>query len=557
MQKGPEQDKWSAEVDQFGSMKPHAQACLANVLTHPDAKAALHKDTNDPADKNSTSKRVKFLDYLQFEVMPKLQRQEPANEKGIELKELLGSEGFKLYQEAAEEEVRSQAFREAVFQKATNHYDGPTWTQRLIAPFGGPSAAGKSVSQPALVAEISKHMPTGEDNSGNDVVSIDGGVEREVSQIRGMVLQVALAKGYKGITDLDKHKPDTVVKKIVEKTVLATPSLNMIIPETYTDEAVNIIKGINGRGTVGKDEFEDYDKVDNGTAILAFGIVEADHDNVVKNGESRAWNAKDFTEADIKMNSKPPCESKAYHDHYKAGTTLSAAAKENYLHLAQADSKPRICVVVKSDFTFIKPDPKAPGGWTLASPEEDWNKSMVGILKRDFEKYQTQAQARLEQLNDQMKKFKINADNLKEFIKPIIIEVNKAGIDPQEKITKQKMLDSLTRQLEETLAKLNETMDELCSPKMTDVKGWLSDNGWAPPLISVQSKEPKYKETAEKPLKAIIKRIARSESVTERRSIYPAFLKARRTKSAGDVVHEKPAAKEDRPKNDKNLPAKH
>lgn len=421
----PGQIKWSSLVDNFGEMKSHAQNCLANVLTHESARDALYEGTNDPADNNSKAARIEFLNYLQDVLMPAMKRLEPANEKGIELKDFLDAKGFELYKAAVNEEVRSRAFRDAVFQKSTNHYDGPTWSQRLIAPFAGPSAAGKSVSQPELIKKIAKQMPKSDRNEGNDVVSVDGGVEREMSQIRGMVLQVALAKGYNSITDLDKkeNKADVTLKKIVEKTVLATPGLNMVIPKTYTREALNVVSG-----SVGKDEFKKYDRVDDGNAVLAFGIVEAEHGNVVKNGTSRARNGTEFTEADIGMNRKPPCESKDYHDHYKEGTYLSTAAKENYLALDQADNKPRICVTVTSDFTFIKPDPKSPGGWVLAEKDEDWNKDMVGILKRDFERYQDYTQQNQQLISD------------------------------------------------------------------TDVKAWLNENGWSPPMAKVEIKESALKE---------------------------------------------------------------
>lgn len=487
----PTQIKWSSQVDNFGDMKPHSQACLANVLTHEGARDALYEGTNDPADENSKAARVEFLNYLQDVLMPAMKRLEPANEQGIELKDFLDAKGFELYKAAVNEEVRSQAFREAVFQKSTNHYDGPTWSQRLISPFAGPSAAGKSVSQPELIKKIAEQMPKSNRNEGNDVVSVDGGVEREMSQIRGMMLQVALAAGYNGITDLDKkeNKADLTLKKIVEKTVLATPGLNMVIPKTYTREALNLISG-----SVGKDEFKKYDMVDDGNAVLAFGIVEAEHGNVVKNGTSRARNATEFTEADIAMNRKPPCESKDYHDHYKEGTYLSTAAKDNYLALGQADNKPRICVTVTSDFTFIKPDPKSPGGWALAEKDEEWNKDMVGMLKRDFERYQDYSQQNQQLISYKISTLKTTAENLKIFMNELTVELREMDVNSPEAIAKQNTLEKVKIQSEEVIAKLSDAMEEASSAKNTDVKGWLKENGWSPPMARVEIKESKLKE---------------------------------------------------------------
>jgi len=484
----PTQIKWSSQVDNFGEMKPQAQACLANVKTHQGARDALYEGTNDPLDDNSKVARVAFLNYLQDELMPAMKRLEPANEKGIELKAFLDTKGYEFYKAAVNEEVRSQAFRDAVFQKSTNHYGGPTWSQRLIAPFAGPSAAGKSVTQPKLIAKIAELMPKSNRNDGNDIVSVDGGVEREVSQIRGIVLQVALAKGFNGINDLDKkeNKADVPLKKIVEKTVLATPGLNMVIPKTYTSEALNFVSG-----SVGKDEFKKYDKVDDGNAILAFGIVEAEHGNVVKNGTSRARNATEFTEQEIGMNVKPPCESKDYHDHYKEGTYLSTAAKENYLALDQADNKPRICVTVTSDFTFIKPDPKSPGGWALAGKDEEWNKDMVGMLERDFERYQAYSQQNLQQISSKLNTLKTTAENLKMFMNQLTVELSTIEVNSPESVAKQKTLDNIKKQSDDVVAKLSDAIKEVRSAKNTDVKAWLEDNGWSPPVVEVKSKESK------------------------------------------------------------------
>lgn len=496
MEAGPSQERWSDKVDDFGPSKPHSKACLENVKRHPEALAALYKNANDRDDPNSQKARKAFLDHLQFVVMPEMQRREPANEKGIKLEEFLGEKGLDLYKAAIEEEVRSQAFRDAVFQRSTNHYDGPTWSQRLIAPFAGPSAAGKSVSQPALVTEIAKQMPKSNSNAGNDVVSVDGGVEREVSQIRSMVLQVALAKGFKGISDLDKkeNKSEVSVKKLVNNTVLQTPGLNMIIPKTYTNEALNIVKGVPGRGSVGNDEFKKYDKVDNGTAIVAFGIVEADHSNVAKNGASRAWNGSEFTEADIKMNGKPPCESKAYHDHWKAGTNLSTAAKDNYLRLGEADDKPRICVTVTSDFTFIKPDPKAPGGWALAGKDEEWNSSMMGVLRRDFEKYQTQAINQGEQDAFRISQLKIAAASLSTYIDMLNVELKKMDKASPEGVAKQEQIENVKKQSKEVVSQLADLLEGNETYKKGDIKSWLKDNGWSPPIVSVEVKSPKLNQ---------------------------------------------------------------
>ncbi|MCS5710373.1 hypothetical protein [Candidatus Berkiella aquae] len=375
--------RWSDSIDHFGEVKAKQKECLDKLSTDTKYKILYQGCNEEP----KTDARKAFLDYLQDEMM-QVQRKDPPNIEGTTLEGFLGPQGLALYQAAIEEEANSKAFRKAVFQKASNHRPGETWENRVIAPYAGPSAAGKSATQQSFLDEIDKAVPKTGKQDGNFVVSVDGGVEREVSQIRGMALQLAVAKGFYGITDLDKNKSSVKVKELVEEAALATEGLNIVIPKTYTSEALNY-----PQGTVGKKDFAKYDKVDNGKAIVAIGIVEANHADVARNGNSRAWNTDDnFTEDNIAMNKKPPCESKAYHDHYKAGTNLSEQAVSNYNQL-KADDKPRICVRVTSEFTFIKPDATAPCGWKLADPKDKWNKDMVGILKRDFEKYEIEFKA--------------------------------------------------------------------------------------------------------------------------------------------------------------------
>ena len=66
-------------------------------------------------------------------------------------------------------------------------------------------------------------------SAGNSVVSVDGGVEREVSQMRQMVLQVAVTRGYKGIGDLHKNtklKTKQIVIELITQNVTKLKNSN-------------------------------------------------------------------------------------------------------------------------------------------------------------------------------------------------------------------------------------------------------------------------------------------------------------------------------------------
>ena len=125
----------------------------------------------------------------------------------ISLQELFGKEGAALYKAAIAEERESKAFRQAVFLQSLKHHPGPQWSKRLILWIAGPSGSGKSYSSDAAIKKIEAEVLQNETGltTGNNVVSIDGGIERNISQMRQLVLQVALQKGYTGISDLHQN----------------------------------------------------------------------------------------------------------------------------------------------------------------------------------------------------------------------------------------------------------------------------------------------------------------------------------------------------------------
>ncbi len=91
--------------------------------------------------------------------------------------------------------------------------------EQLILWVGGPSASGKSYGADAVIKRLDAEIMPADVNrqNGNDVVFIDGGVEREVSQMRQLVLQVAIKKGYSGIKDLHKHTELGIKVKYVKQ----------------------------------------------------------------------------------------------------------------------------------------------------------------------------------------------------------------------------------------------------------------------------------------------------------------------------------------------------
>ncbi len=155
------------------------------------------------------------------------------------LSEFFGEDGAELYQLALKEERYSKEYMDAVFCTSTKHYEGEKWAQRPVIIVAGPSASGKSTAAHAAVQRANSYLPkvtTSGAPPGNDVVAIDGGVFREISQMRKLAIRVANQQGYTGISDL--HDQSSILgkgKNCIQKAVYATPSLGVVIPETFSN----------------------------------------------------------------------------------------------------------------------------------------------------------------------------------------------------------------------------------------------------------------------------------------------------------------------------------
>ncbi len=174
-------------------------------------------------------------------------------------------------------------------------------------------------------------------SAGNNVVSVDGGVEREVSQMRQIVLQAALTRGYKGIGDLH-NSTKLGTKSYIKAAALEQKGLNLVIPETFA-ESMNPLKAFSPEGRYKKTEMERYRDMDN--VIQAFSEVKGEPDqderfqhSVKHMGTSRAWFSEDgdFADIDVRMNNIDiGCESKIYQSiFFHLGKSASNTAHENF-----------------------------------------------------------------------------------------------------------------------------------------------------------------------------------------------------------------------------------
>ncbi len=372
--------------------------------------AKLYEGTDEKTVIGSTVAREAFLSYLarRKEAMAALPA-DKTNTKEISMEELLGEVGIQKYMAALTEETNSQAFRNAVMLQSTRHYEGKQWEEPKVIIGAGATGSGKSHARDQVVASISEEKDKG--HPGNDVVSVDGGIEREVSQIRMLTLQVALSKGYNGIDDLQKvsEKIDIKIKSKIQKAVIAAneakesqyqktltqhqkdPSkpmppkpkkFSLYVPVTFANpkDSIKLLKSFSVIKALMRNP---------GFKPL-FIFVNTNPTQIEYLGKNRAWRKGElaYPENDIRLGSvidkvEPGCESKAHKPgNIERGNSNSQDA------LKEAKKEGIECKIVDNDLVHLKS--------TIINSEKYWvictdpkkNDDEIKLSRRDFERWQ-------------------------------------------------------------------------------------------------------------------------------------------------------------------------
>lgn len=343
------------------------------------------KDPKDPLGRKNREAFIAKLNEVLLNTKTDMTKagKSPADD-AIPLAKLLGNDGVQLYKKAIEEENKSREYRNAVFLKSTKHYEGKKWDKQLIMWVGGPSASGKSYGANVAVKTVGDSvMPKVRTDKmeGNDVVSIDGGVEREVSQMRQMVLQVAIKKGYPGIKDLHGNT-ELKVKSIVKEAAFEA-KMNVVIPETFANP-------------FGPSNLEKYDKIPNAVQVFSEVTPAAGMDNdfqmtVERMGNDRAWKSEYGAEnsKDVAIsfnNSNIGVESKEYEKQYfKWGKKGSMDERDEYMK----KSKDKVYVGIVNDLIYVhKVYNKEEKKWEWEKCKEISDKGELKLSIRDFRNFQ-------------------------------------------------------------------------------------------------------------------------------------------------------------------------
>jgi hypothetical protein len=286
--------------------------------------------------------------------IPSLKMQSLLDNRGraIKLADLVGKRNVGAYKAAIEEEKNSKEYREAVVRAGVKTYSGLglTWTKPKHLVVGGSSGAGKTFGSKTIFKALQKHSSdetlrhfffTGNSREPavKYIVSVDGGDARATSQIRSIVLQCALALGYKGISDLHSNTEGLDIKNKIKAAAFHPESrVHVVEPRTFS----NFLQ-------------ETYSKIVVDPARVVFCMVETDPGVIRLQGESRAWydyqrNAPPSPDYIQLNNEKVGCESKEYSDGGLSwGFARSESARAGYVTHTRKKGVAPLAVVLKNN----------------------------------------------------------------------------------------------------------------------------------------------------------------------------------------------------------------
>lgn len=289
------------------------------------------------------------------------------------MENFLGKAGMKLYKLALKEEMNSQAYMNAVFRASTTHFEGEKWAERPFVIVAGPSGCGKTRAAKEAVERAAQFLPktTSGEADGNDVVAIDGGVFREVSQMRKIAIQVAMNKGFDILDDL--HKESGILedaKTRLLNTVYVTPSLGVVLPETFSDMVLPVPEPLSKKIQL----LNKISSLPNTVPIFCRvdgvdGEDEQFQETVALMGSKRALRTSDFdVVVALDLNNTKIPEFKIYQGQYfKAGKIGSKNAEEWF----KEHNPGRMIIAITNDLIIKKEEPKNSGNWVNAKHDEE------------------------------------------------------------------------------------------------------------------------------------------------------------------------------------------
>jgi len=317
--------------------------------------------------------RDAFYDYVSKDLKPTPEELAYNGEykPPVKIEELFGKQFTELYQLALEEEMNSEAYMAAVLHKSTKVYAGEKWTERPVVFVGGPSASGKTYAADSAIEKATDFLGKESGNtSGNQVTFVDGGIARDVSQVRKLAVKAANNKGYSGIKDLNKHSKALrkVKLRVYQHAMHVNKEGGVVIPETFSA----FVKP----GDKSSRMLREAMKLTNARTI--FARTEGKNPGLFQKvvqfmGESRAWKTGNVKQKDItRLNKKTSWESKSYgKGGFRWGVLGSKLAEVWFKH----NAKENLSMVIVNDLVLKREDPPKSGNYVDAQPDE------AGVIK--------------------------------------------------------------------------------------------------------------------------------------------------------------------------------
>lgn len=333
----PEIGAYLQYIDNYESLLQNSPL-LDDILPTAEAKEVLHEGC--PLVSTSVD-RKHFIDLLLTRYERKAMPQARTPGQLISMKDLLGVEGSKAYYAAMKEELESVAFRNAVLRASTELYRGKEWKTPIDAYVGGASATGKSYATRVFIEEAGKLVGVKNtvEERGNLVASIDGGIERSMSQMRKLVIQIALSLGYDGVSNL---KDRIKIKNHVEMATKKSKGLSTVNVNTFVGMDSSKWKSILNQAVSLKKSRQ-----------FIFCNVTANKRTANFQGNSRAFGGVSQEDRSQILPNKNPSllpESKKYNGRYfRLGEYFSKKAMRIYKFFFSAHKAKYICLTMKND----------------------------------------------------------------------------------------------------------------------------------------------------------------------------------------------------------------
>ena len=208
---------------------------------------------------DNTYNREQFLQQLN-DILTDIDtyRKDPNENNTITMDTLFTSDQLNIISQALKEEYNSKNFIQYVLKKSLLTIKGKKLAKPTIIWIGGPSASGKTFVTKQIITKLCSnnenesfklneyynnilYEPNKNDHE-NKFITIDGSIERENSKIRNILINIALIKGWAGISDLENFISqieglNKIKNKINEEvsTLLGENNIeyNIIIPTTF------------------------------------------------------------------------------------------------------------------------------------------------------------------------------------------------------------------------------------------------------------------------------------------------------------------------------------